>query len=138
MGYSIIKASQLLFLREVSFILLIGATLHFVAVSHLYFTDGFPSHDRAAYVYFIGLIQVAAGLLNILSWRSLRDRDAVKAQGTLGISVALITGYVAIVTPVYPDFSFAFKLAPPSYLLYHWWAFIKLRSLIRAGSTPLR
>jgi hypothetical protein len=120
-----------LFLREMGYILLLGGTLHSAAVTYLYLSQGFPPHERIGYVAFIGLIQLAAGLLDIQASKLLYA-DRSSARTALGISVLLITGYALIISPVYPKFSLLFKLAPPSYLVYHWWALIKLR----AGNTP--
>jgi hypothetical protein len=116
---------QTLFLREIGWMLLLGASLHFIASTWLYLDHGFPAHDRVGYIYFIGLIQVAAGLSNILTYRSL-PKEPNLAKRSLLISAILITGYVFIISPTYPDFSILFKLAPPFYLIYHWWAYIKL------------
>jgi hypothetical protein len=127
----IVSGKKALFLREMGYILLLGGTLHFVAVTYLYLTKGFPEHDRIGYVYFIGLMQLAAGLLDIQASKLLQA-DRSRARTVLGIAVLLMTGYALIILPVYPKFSLLFKLAPPAYLVYHWWALIKLR----AGNTP--
>jgi uncharacterized membrane protein HdeD (DUF308 family) len=110
--------------------LLLGSSLHFVASTSLYVSEGFPSHDRVGYIYFIGLIQLASGILDLLSYRLLRTERAL-ARRSLLVSIILITGYVLIISPTYPDFSLLFKLAPPFYLLYHWWAYLNLRQVQR-------
>lgn len=126
LGQLIQTRKKTLFLREMGAILLLGATLHFVGVSYLYASEGFPKHERIAYIFFIGLIQLAVGLLDILASR-LVQLDRSSAISVVTVSTILITGYVIMIVPVYPDLSFAFKLAPPSYLLYHWWVSIRLR-----------
>jgi hypothetical protein len=105
--------------------LLLGSSLHFIASTSLYVSEGFPSHDRVGYIYFIGLIQLAGGLLDLLSYR-LMQTERTLARRSLLVSVVLITGYALIISPTYSDFSLLFKLAPPFYLFYHWWAYMKL------------
>src|SRR5688572_1698247 len=102
------------FLREMGVILLLGTTFHFVAVTYLYLSQGFPSHDRIGYIYFIGLLQIAVGLLDIRAAR-LVPTDRSSARSIAVVSAIVITGYAMIIFPVYPDFSFLFKLAPPAY-----------------------
>jgi hypothetical protein len=123
----LIARKPTLFLREIGWMLLVGSSLHFLASTWLYVREGFPPHDRVGYVYFIGLIQLGCGLLDLLSYRELQQRSAL-ARRSLSVSIVMITGYALIIAPTYPDFSLLFKLAPPFYLIYHWWAYFTLRS----------
>lgn len=127
------QRAQTYYLREMGLVLLAGGTAHFIAVSYLYVSAGWPSYDRLGYIYFIGLIQLAAGGLDILSNRLLQIDPKLTLRSHL-IALALITGYFLLILPTYPGFSFAFKIAPPTYLLFHWWVMYKLT----AGSTPSR
>ena len=113
------------FLREMGIVLLAGGSAHFIAVTYLYFSNGWPSHDRMGYIYFIGLIQLAAGGLNLLSNRLLQIDRKLASRSHL-IVLTLITGYFLLILPAYPDFSAAFKIAPPAYLLFHWWMLYKI------------
>ena len=115
------------FLREIGFVLLAGGTVHIIAVTYLYGTSGWPTHNRIGYIYFIGLIQLVVGSIDLLSNRLLQVERKLALRSHL-IALALITGYFVTILPTYPDFSFAFKLAPPTYLLYHWWVLYKLLS----------
>lgn len=117
---------ETLFLREMGYILLLGATIHFAAVTQLYLSHGFPTHDRLGYIFFIGLVQVATGLLDLFGYKLLMVDRSLARRAVL-ISTLIITGYVLVILPAFPDFSFLFKLAPPAYLLYHWWALLNLR-----------
>lgn len=125
-----------LLLREMGYVLLAGGTAHFVAVTVMYVANGFPSHDRIGYIYFIGVIQLVVGCLDLLAHRS-RGSDQQQAQYLTLLSAVTITAYVLIILPTYPDFSAIFKLAPAIYLIYHWWAVLKIRKQVKAGSIPL-
>ena len=120
------QRAQTYFLREMGFLLLAGGTVHTIAVSYLYGTSGWPTHDRLGYIYFIGLIQLATGGLDLLSSRLLRIERKLAFHLHL-IALMLISGYFIVILPRYPDFSLAFKIAPPTYLMYHWWVAHKLR-----------
>lgn len=118
-------------LRVVGIAIALGGIAHFLGVAMRILKNGAPDGHRIAYVAFIGLFQLGAGVADLIASAAYRDGDRQASRIAL-LGCALAIGYGVTAAPVMGAAPLVIRLGPVLWALTHLaLAFAVLRSRSR-------